>query len=284
MRARWVKPEFFQDRKIAQLGPIPALVYQALWVISDDYGTAPCDPDRINGALFYCWSAVGVPEITGALRALNDAGRITRYKVGDDTYCKIKKWDKHQKVHKPSNFRNPIEGQPLTENSAEDYRTTPELSVTPHHLDTKTPRHLDTQESVALVKIGGALEKKIRQSELAQHRRQDLETGARMVFAYFLAAFGKTEGYKLDKKRLDRIVARLRENSCDVSELFYVADGAKLDHWIMGTDPRSTKAYKDVSTIFRDREQVERLRDNVTDREDIHPTFREMLGEMEDVA
>ena len=141
-----MKPEFFTDRKIGALGPIPALVYQALWVIADDHGTAPCDADRIKGTLFYAWSAVGVPEITGALQELDALGRIVRYRVGDDVYCRIRNWNKHQNVHKASKFRYPTEGESLTPNSAEIPGTGSENSGTPHHLDSKTPRHLDTHK------------------------------------------------------------------------------------------------------------------------------------------
>ena len=107
MRGRWVKPEFFTDRKIADLGPVAALVYQALWCLADDGGTAPADPEIVHGALFSRWSAVGVPEITGALQALSEAVRIECYSVGDDTYAIIKKWSAHQQIHKPSKFRYP---------------------------------------------------------------------------------------------------------------------------------------------------------------------------------
>jgi hypothetical protein len=88
MRARWLKPEFFADKKIAQLGPVAALVYEALWCMADDGGTAPCDADTVKAQMFYRWSAVGVPEITEALRHLSDAGRIVCYQVGDDTYSR----------------------------------------------------------------------------------------------------------------------------------------------------------------------------------------------------
>ncbi|HET7024862.1 MAG TPA: hypothetical protein VFI39_06660 [Gemmatimonadales bacterium] len=106
MRGRWLKPEFFKDRKVAALGPVPALVYQALWVLADDVGVAPCDPDRIRGELFYLWSAVGVPEITGALRELYGVGRLQFFHKSDDWFALIPTFLEHQTIHKPSKFRN----------------------------------------------------------------------------------------------------------------------------------------------------------------------------------
>lgn len=105
MRARWLKPEFFRDRKMAELGPVGAVVFQALWVSADDGGMAPCDPDQLKGEMFFAWSAVGVPEITGALRHLAALGRVKFYQGGDELFCQVVNWRRHQFVHKPSKFR-----------------------------------------------------------------------------------------------------------------------------------------------------------------------------------
>ena len=114
MRARWLKPEFFTDKKIAALGPWAALVYQALWCMADDGGTAQCDPEWVYSQMFYWWgtSAALVPEIAGAVQHLVQSGRIACYTVGDETYARIINWTKHQLVHKPSKFRYP---KPLLE-------------------------------------------------------------------------------------------------------------------------------------------------------------------------
>lgn len=111
MRARTLKPEFFRDRKIAQLGPSVALVYQALWNLADDYGTAPCDPVQVKGEMFVYWSSIGVPEISGALRHLSGSKRVVLFMVGDQLYARIPSWDKHQHPHKPSKFRHPTKGE-----------------------------------------------------------------------------------------------------------------------------------------------------------------------------
>lgn len=149
MRARWLKPEFFTDLKIASMGPIVALVYQALWCMADDGGTAPCDPDTVKAQMFYRWSAVGVPEISGALQHLSAARRIVRYQVGDETFAKIPRWNNHQQVHKPSKFRHPVMSQGVALEVPEPSGTTPgngaaplPASPPPRHLDTQTPRHL----------------------------------------------------------------------------------------------------------------------------------------------
>lgn len=100
-----MKPEFFRDKKLGALGPVAALVYQALWLVADDGGMAQCDPELLKGEMFTYWGAVGVPEITEALRHLSGKSRIEFYLTGDMTFCQIMRWEKHQHVHKPSAFR-----------------------------------------------------------------------------------------------------------------------------------------------------------------------------------
>lgn len=117
-RARWLKPEFFTDKKIGRLDPVDALVYQALWCWADDGGTAQADPDLIKAQAFYRWSAVTVPGITGAVRHLSGTGMVDLYQVVDDVFAKIRSWDRHQTVHKPSKFRYPNISQGVALNSA----------------------------------------------------------------------------------------------------------------------------------------------------------------------
>lgn len=142
MRARWVKPEFFNDKKIGKLGPIPALVFQALWCMADDGGTAPCTPEIIKGQMFMYWTEVGLPEITEALRVLCEAKRLERYTVGDEDYAIIRNWDKHQAVHNPSKFRYPKPQQQVTGNTEAGLK---QEGGSPHILDTQTPIHPDSQ-------------------------------------------------------------------------------------------------------------------------------------------
>lgn len=148
MRARWLKPEFFKDRKMGKLGAVPALVYQSLWCSADDGGVALCAPEVIKGEMFMYWPSIDLPEISNALEQLAVEKRIERYTVGDDEYCLIVNFDKHQAVHKPSLFRHPRPLQRVTESEDDGLRhlpgTSSENGRTPHILDTQTPRLLNT--------------------------------------------------------------------------------------------------------------------------------------------
>ena len=104
-----------------------------------------------------------------------------------------------------------------------------------------------------------------------------LKLGAATVFAYWRDVMGHP-GAILDAKREARLIARLRENGADVSELLYCVDGAVRDDWTMGRSANSTKPYNGTETIFRDREKVESLVAMVRDRKVMHP-YLEDTGE-----
>lgn len=146
MRARWLKPDFFRDKKIAEAGPVVALVYQSLWCLADDSGVAPCEPERIKGEMFVWWSAVGVPEISGALRHLSGKKILTIFRAGDDVFCRLSNFKKHQPIHKPSKHRNPQAGQALTWDGealvpdGSGISPEPVVNSTPSHLSSTTAR------------------------------------------------------------------------------------------------------------------------------------------------
>ncbi len=147
-RGRWLKPEFFRDRKMAELGPIGAIVYQAVWVIADDGGVAPCDIDQLKGEMFFAWSVIGVPEVRESLRRLFALSRVKFFQAGDELFCQIINWDKHQQIHKPSQFRYrdhyAKQGKEFREVEPEWCSTsgeTAQQSPPPRLLDTKTTRH-----------------------------------------------------------------------------------------------------------------------------------------------
>jgi hypothetical protein len=220
VRARWLKPEFFTDKKMAALGPPAALVFQALWCMADDGGTAPCDADTVKAQMFYRWSAVGVPEITEALRHLSAAGRIVRYQVGDDTFCTIPTWGEHQQVHKPSKFRNPHISQGVALEVPEQCGTGEAplpASPPPRHLDSQTPRHLTTPPA--------AVEKKAPPAVL----RSSAEVEA--ILAHYRAAHPR----KRPDDKARKAIAGALSRGYTVAEVCEAIDGNARDDWAKRT-------------------------------------------------
>jgi len=107
-------------------------------------------------------------------------------------------------------------------------------------------------------------------------RRENADTRrdvfVEIVFAYWAKRLGH-EKVLLDRKRQGTLRARLVENGDDVSELLYVVDGALRDDWTMGRDPRSTKKFDGIETIYQDRAHVEKFAGGCAafKRGEIHP-------------
>lgn len=152
MRARWLKPDFFTDKKIATMSPETALVFQALWVWADDGGVCICDPDYLKSQAFHRWQIFTIDVITRSIRELSDLKRIAIYRIGDDYFAQVRHWSRHQAVHKPSKFRHPRPDEQLTF-AKDDFPGTLSILV-PHQsqirqLDSKTARQLDGEEGVS---------------------------------------------------------------------------------------------------------------------------------------
>jgi len=140
--------------------------------------------------------------------------------------------------------------------------------------EVSTPQGTEEQHglSKALV-LANAKALKVREKTADRKTKEaGLDLAAEVVFRYWRDRMGFDPARTLlNEKRKSRIIARLRENGGDVSELLYVVDGALRDDWTMGRDARSTKPYNGTQTIFRDREKLEGLLALVPDRADMHP-------------
>jgi hypothetical protein len=155
MRARWLKPEFFTDRKIGPLGMCAALVFEALWCVADDGGVAQCDAVLLKGQMFMRWEEITVSAIETALEALTAAGRVQHYSSGDRDYYLIHSWKKNQPVHNPSRFRHPRPAQQVTESTEEGLpqdsgsgEAVGSPSSHPIYLDSSTPQHPESSTPV----------------------------------------------------------------------------------------------------------------------------------------
>jgi hypothetical protein len=148
------------------------------------------------------------------------------------------------------------------------------------HTDTTTDTTTTTKQSnpgtaVALRgEQGFSLRETAVQERSAQRKRLEagLDLAADVVFCYWRDRLGKNpDSTILTEPRKKKLFDRLRENGGDVSEMLYVVDGTLKSDWHMGRAANSTTKYNDIETIFRDRGQVEKLRDLVSRRESRHP-------------
>lgn len=102
-RIRTIKPEFWTDSFMVQLPPLARLIYIALWTAADDHGFLPDEPERLamevmpkeDGLVFDDWMQLF--EASGRIELMADEAGSTFYRIS--------KWEKHQRVDKPSKSR-----------------------------------------------------------------------------------------------------------------------------------------------------------------------------------
>ncbi len=100
-RIRTIKPELWQDEKLAALPPLPRLVFLGLISMADDAGRLVDNVKSIDGFIF--------PETDDSAREslgiLARLSRILRYTAPNGQKCiQIVHWARHQKVDHPNKY------------------------------------------------------------------------------------------------------------------------------------------------------------------------------------
>jgi hypothetical protein len=93
-RIRTVKPDFFKDDELAELGPYAMLLFEGLWCLADRDGRLEDRPRRIKAEILP-YFPVDVEDI---LQKLSDAGFIRRYMVDGHGYIWVIKFKEHQRI------------------------------------------------------------------------------------------------------------------------------------------------------------------------------------------
>ena len=106
-RARWLKPEFFTDRKICQVSDRAAFVFSAIWVEADDGGVAPGDPQDLFGRRFIKRARWGwdVTAVENALVELEAAALLRRFEHRGEPFVLIPDFARKQGI-KPKLWRH----------------------------------------------------------------------------------------------------------------------------------------------------------------------------------
>ena len=98
-RIRTLKPEFWQDEKLAPLPPLERLVFLGLISMADDAGRLVDSVKMIDGMLFPLTDDTS----RDAIETLARLGRVCRYTSDSGQKCiQIIGWARHQKVDNPA--------------------------------------------------------------------------------------------------------------------------------------------------------------------------------------
>ncbi|WP_304455928.1 hypothetical protein [Nocardiopsis sp. YSL2] len=115
-RIRSVKPEFWDDRKLARsVSRDGRLLYIGLWNHSDEHARVQGDARLIKGRVFPYEDDLDDEAVEELLEELAAAGRIVRYVADGDPYLFLPKLSKHQRLEAakvPSRLPAPEDADP----------------------------------------------------------------------------------------------------------------------------------------------------------------------------
>ena len=94
-RSRTLKPGFFKNEELAELGPYHQLAYEGLWILADREGRLEDRPKRIKIEIFPYYEV----DMGKVLQELHDYNFIIRYEIEGNNYIWIPKFRDHQNPH-----------------------------------------------------------------------------------------------------------------------------------------------------------------------------------------
>lgn len=109
MRARLIKPGYFDDADLAKLPFGARLLFAGLWCMADREGRLIDAPKKIAGDVFPHDTNIDANQVDEWLDMLS-VKQIVRYEVSGDNYIEIKNFKKHQSVNikeRPSIIKGP---------------------------------------------------------------------------------------------------------------------------------------------------------------------------------
>lgn len=106
-RSRMIRPEFWDDERLAKVSRDTRYTFIGLWKCSDDFGVCRGNASWLKSQIFPYDDTLKLHEFEGWIDALIKFGFITPFTHGDEKYLFIHNFLKYQKVDKPSKTRNP---------------------------------------------------------------------------------------------------------------------------------------------------------------------------------
>lgn len=105
-RTRMVKPEFWDDEKLAKVSRDARLLFIGLWSNSDDYGVVKGHPAWLKNRIFP-YDEIPLATFDGWLAELAAIRVILPFLHNGERYFHIRNFCRHQTINRPSGTRNP---------------------------------------------------------------------------------------------------------------------------------------------------------------------------------
>lgn len=94
-RSRNIKPGFFKNYELADMGPLAQILFAGLWCLADREGRLEDKPRLIKAEIFPYYDC----DVNGELTKLERLGLVTRYREGVFAVIEVCNFKKHQTPH-----------------------------------------------------------------------------------------------------------------------------------------------------------------------------------------
>ena len=105
-RTRTIKPEFWDDEKLATVSRDARLTFIGIWTNSDDYGVVKGHPAWLKNTIFP-YDDIRIADFQKWLKELESLCCIIQFENNGEKYYHIKNFAKHQTINRPSQAKNP---------------------------------------------------------------------------------------------------------------------------------------------------------------------------------
>ena len=100
-RIRTIKPEFWDDEKLAKMPFEVRLFFIALWNFSDDYGIVKASPVWLKAKIFPYDESLKTDKVKGWLDILINAGMLIPVEWEKEGFLYIRSFNDHQVINRP---------------------------------------------------------------------------------------------------------------------------------------------------------------------------------------
>lgn len=100
-RTRTIKPEFWNDEKLARLSRESRLTFIGIWTMSDDYAVVKGNHRWLRSQIFP-YDDIDLKTFSAWIKELEDSQRVISFMYHNETFYYIPGFEKHQKIDHPS--------------------------------------------------------------------------------------------------------------------------------------------------------------------------------------
>lgn len=105
-RIRSIKPDFWNDEKLAQESESIMLTYIGIWNFSDDYGTVKANALWLKNQIFPYKHTLRLETFVNWLGRLEKLDALIPFTFNGESFYFIRNFRKHQRIDKPSDTRS----------------------------------------------------------------------------------------------------------------------------------------------------------------------------------